>query len=186
MSLRPCSQRYRWHLEKNATQMPAISWRLTTTPLTLKLAAAHQPGIRRCSGKAALAPRPPRSETERRIVSAKGSAPHRKRFQPAEAQEGESGEMALTVCGAVDADGLPSPHGSLNRVRPVHARRQPAIFCLRPHVMDVVREQPGLVAGAAGRRVHLCAESSLRLDFCVKAKEWQKRRLACRSGPSAG
>ena len=29
MSLRPCPQRYRWHLEKNATQMPAISWRLT-------------------------------------------------------------------------------------------------------------------------------------------------------------
>ena len=26
----PCQQRYRWHLEKNATQMPAISWRLTT------------------------------------------------------------------------------------------------------------------------------------------------------------
>ena len=24
-----CRQRYRWHLEKNATQMPAISWRLT-------------------------------------------------------------------------------------------------------------------------------------------------------------
>ena len=24
-----CQQRYRWHLEKNATQMPAISWRLT-------------------------------------------------------------------------------------------------------------------------------------------------------------
>ena len=25
----PCRQRYRWHLEKNATQMPAILWRLT-------------------------------------------------------------------------------------------------------------------------------------------------------------
>ena len=24
-----CPQRYRWHLEKNATQMPAVSWRLT-------------------------------------------------------------------------------------------------------------------------------------------------------------
>ena len=24
-----CPQRYRWHLEKNATQIPAISWQLT-------------------------------------------------------------------------------------------------------------------------------------------------------------
>eukprot|EP01045_Picozoa_sp_COSAG04_P059076 COSAG04_NODE_29091_length_271_cov_0.656977_1_plen_48_part_01 len=23
-----CQQRYRWHLEKNAIQMPAISWQL--------------------------------------------------------------------------------------------------------------------------------------------------------------
>ena len=27
--VRSCPQRYRWHLEKNATQMPAISWRRT-------------------------------------------------------------------------------------------------------------------------------------------------------------
>ena len=27
------TQRYRWHLEKNATQMPAISWRLTRLKL---------------------------------------------------------------------------------------------------------------------------------------------------------
>ena len=27
-----CPQRYRWHLEKNATQMPAISWQLTERP----------------------------------------------------------------------------------------------------------------------------------------------------------
>jgi len=26
----PCQQRYRWCLEKNATQMAAISWRLTS------------------------------------------------------------------------------------------------------------------------------------------------------------
>ena len=25
----PCPQRYRWHLEKNATQMAAVSWWLT-------------------------------------------------------------------------------------------------------------------------------------------------------------
>eukprot|EP01045_Picozoa_sp_COSAG04_P032373 COSAG04_NODE_6322_length_1357_cov_0.791733_3_plen_49_part_01 len=25
----PCPQRYRWHPQKNATQMPAVSWQRT-------------------------------------------------------------------------------------------------------------------------------------------------------------
>jgi hypothetical protein len=32
-----CGQRNRWHLEKNATQMPAISWRLTSSRLSSTL-----------------------------------------------------------------------------------------------------------------------------------------------------
>jgi len=37
-----CQQRYRWHLEKNATQMAAISWRFTSlliisTPMAMRL-----------------------------------------------------------------------------------------------------------------------------------------------------
>ena len=31
----PCQQRYRWHLEKNATQMAAISWQLTWRPSSM-------------------------------------------------------------------------------------------------------------------------------------------------------
>ena len=39
-----CQQRYRWHLEKNATQMPAISWQLTPrrdNPAVLLVATKH-------------------------------------------------------------------------------------------------------------------------------------------------
>ena len=41
-----CQQRYRWHLEKNATQMAAISWQLT--PSRSPSHATSQPFSRTC------------------------------------------------------------------------------------------------------------------------------------------
>ena len=54
-----CQQRYRWHLEKNATQMPAISWRLTALP-----AAPRAPLC--CRGAEAIWGSPRSSRTRRR------------------------------------------------------------------------------------------------------------------------
>ena len=36
-----CQQQYRWDLEKNATQMPAISWRLTDATVSAQNGGEH-------------------------------------------------------------------------------------------------------------------------------------------------
>ena len=56
---RPCPQRYRWHLEKNATQMAAISWQLTGRREERRLREVVEHAEEQAAVQAQPADRPP-------------------------------------------------------------------------------------------------------------------------------
>ena len=54
--VRPVSNEYRWHLEKNATQMPAISWQPYSGFLLHVLPAGSVPSETRVAGMRCCTP----------------------------------------------------------------------------------------------------------------------------------
>ena len=71
---RACPQRYCWHSWKNATQMPAISWRLTRRPVSASLGALGGAGRH---GGADWADAPQARVLGRRAGLVRGRAPDR-------------------------------------------------------------------------------------------------------------